>query len=517
MFKINFSKQIINDEIKNSIILIAIIIVSSLLLRLYFFPFGIPLTLDSIGYFWYANDISILGKLPEGYSFGNNGWPVFLSPFFTILNSNNMISYMDLQRSISIIFSVLTVIPVYFLCKRFVNYKFAIIGAAIFAFEPRLIQDSLLGLNSSMYIALGTLALVLFFSSNKYARYYSFAIIGFASLIRSEGLFLFFALSIMYFFHYRKNKNEIMKYVILLLIFVIVITPMAILKTQINGDDGLTSRIIGTTSQIIDDNSTGKVNIFDYLFNGSITFVKFLGWDLLPIFIFFVPIGIFLFFRKWNYEKTTIIVIAIITSIPILYAYSAQALDTKYFYPLYPIFCILSVIAIKKFSEHISRPDFFIIIIIIGIFVLSFIFLNFKLIDLEHDREYYAVAQYVINNTTGINDYYPGSAYLLPVEMEMKWPILKSDLVKHTLKINTGEFNSVKYNSLDEFMKTIKNNELSHIITDNDPKRPLFLKDVFLHEEKYPYLVKQFDSKNHGFMHEVKIFKIDYEIFNSNP
>ena len=63
----------------------------------------------------------------------------------------------------------------------------------------------------------------------------------------------------------------------------------------------------------------------------------------------------------------------------------------------------------------------------------------------------------------------------------------------------------------------IKNNELSHIITDNDPKRPLFLKDVFLHEEKYPYLVKQFDSKNHGFMHEVKIFKIDYEIFNSNP
>ena len=51
LFKINFSKQIINDEIKNSIILIAIIIVSSLLLRLYFFPFGIPLTLDSIGYF----------------------------------------------------------------------------------------------------------------------------------------------------------------------------------------------------------------------------------------------------------------------------------------------------------------------------------------------------------------------------------------------------------------------------------------------------------------------------------
>ena len=71
---------------------------------------------------------------------------------------------MDLQRSISIIFfRSYSNSSFIFLCKRFVNYKFAIIGAAIFAFEPRLIQDSLLGLNSSMYIALGTLALVLFF------------------------------------------------------------------------------------------------------------------------------------------------------------------------------------------------------------------------------------------------------------------------------------------------------------------------------------------------------------------
>ena len=45
----------------------------------------------------------------------------------------------------------------------------------------------------------------------------------------------------------------------------------------------------------------------------------------------------------------------------------------------------------------------------------------------------------------------------------------------------------------------------------------IFLKDVFLHEEKYPYLLKQFDSKNHGFIHEIKIFRINYEIFDPNP
>ncbi len=498
-----------NDEIKNSIILIAVIMVSSLLLRLYFFPYGIPVTHDALSYFWYASDISILEKLPNGYTFGNNGWPVFLSPFFTILNSNNMISYMELQRTISIIFSVLTVIPVYFLCRSFVNYKFAILGAAIFAFEPRLIQDSLLGLNSSMYIALGTLALVLFFSSNKYARYYSFAIMGFASLIRSEGLFLFFALSIMYFFNYRKNKNEIIKYAILLLIFIIVITPMAILKTQANGNDGLSSRIIGTTSQIIEDNSTGKLGIFDYLFNGFITFVKFFGWDLIPIFIFFVPIGIFLIFRKRNYERTTIIVTSIIISIPILYAYSAQALDTKYFYPLYPIFCILSAIAMKKFSEFNHRINFLIIIVIIMIFVASFIFLNIIIKDSEYQKEYLVVAQYVTNNTRGINGYDPEDGLVRGMEINEKWPILKSSFSNKITIINNVEFNSLK-----DFIIHEKHDGLTHLVIDENKNRTPFLKDVYLNEDDYPYLLKVFDTKNLGYKHGVKIFKIDYSIIN---
>ena len=245
MFKIDFLENAIKKIKKNSIVPIVTIIVSSLLLRLYFFPFGIPITHDAVNYFWYASDINILGRLPNGYTFGNNGWPVFLAPFFTMLKSNNMILHMELQRTISVLISVLTVIPVYFLCKRFVDYKFAIIGAVIFAFEPRLIQDSLSGLNNSLYIALEAIALVLFFSSNKYAKYYSFAIMGFASLVRSEGLFLFFALSIIYFLNHRKNKREIIRYAILFLIFFMIITPMAILRIQTTGSDALTSRIIG--------------------------------------------------------------------------------------------------------------------------------------------------------------------------------------------------------------------------------------------------------------------------------
>jgi hypothetical protein len=58
-----------------------------------------------------------------------------------------------------------------------------------------------------------------------------------------------------------------------------------------------------------------------------------------------------------------------------------------------------------------------------------------------------------------------------------------------------------------------KEKGLTHIVIDDVSNRPPFLIDVFNNEEKYPYLVKVFDSKDHRYKHHVKIFKIDYEKF----
>ena len=253
----------------NAVILLGIIIGASLALRFYFFPFGIPLTLDSLTYFWYASDVSTLGKLPHGYSFANNGWPIFLAPFFVLIKLNSMISYMELQRIIATLVSVLTIIPVYFLCRKFVENRFALFGAAVFAFEPRLIQNSLLGLNESLYIFCGTIALVLFLKNQKTSTYVAFAFIGFASVVRSEGLFLFFALSIMYIIRYRKNKSELMRYSILVAIFAASVLPIAILRIEITGTDALTGRIV---NEAIAASSASNVGITVYVKNTIITF-----------------------------------------------------------------------------------------------------------------------------------------------------------------------------------------------------------------------------------------------------
>jgi len=503
--KIDF--QYVNGIFSNPGIVLCIIIGTSLALRFYFFPFGVPLTLDSLYYFWYANDTSSLGWLPNGYSFANNGWSIFLAPFFSLIKLNSMISYMEMQRIIATIISISTTIPVYFLCRKFVENRFALFGALIFAFEPRIIQNSLFGLNDALYILLGTLALVLFLKNRRISTYISFAFIGFASLVRSEGLFLFFALSIAYFIRHRKSRGELLRYSILIIIFAAVILPLAILRIEMTGSDALTSRIV---NEAIIASGSANNGSYVYAVNTITTFFGFLGRVMIPIFVFFVPVGVFLIFKNRTVEKTNIIVIMIVMSIPALYAYSVPALDTKYLYFLYPIFCVLAVLAMKKYVEVIRLQRTIFVIGIIIVLIGTIAFLGTKLTDRENQAEYFAISKFVIDNAQGVNEYYPENAYLTPAEMLREWPIRYIDYTERTKIISTEGFDS-----LDAYIESAKNNGLTHVVIDDKVDRPLFIKDIFLHEEKYLYLEKIFDSTEHGYKIHIKIFKINYDKIDS--
>ena len=128
---------------KNSFFYILIIGIIAISLRLYYFEANIPLALDNLEYLLYAYDTSILGHLPEDYTPANNGWPSFLSMFFSIAHYDSPFQYMELQKIISIVISTLTIIPVYILCRNFFSTHYSLIGASIFAFEPHIILNSL--------------------------------------------------------------------------------------------------------------------------------------------------------------------------------------------------------------------------------------------------------------------------------------------------------------------------------------------------------------------------------------
>lgn len=487
----------------NSLISLIIIGIIGLVIRLFYFPYNIPLTLDALNaYFFYATDTSILGHLPIDFTIANNGWPIFISFFFSIFRFDNAFDYMVLQRGITISLSVLTIIPIYFLCRKFFDKPYALIGASIFVFEPRIIQNSLLGLTESLYIIMVAITLCLFLSSNRKITYISFAVIALASIVRSEGLFVFFPLLIIFFLKNRKEKNIILKTIFVIAIFVLLILPISIFRIQVQGNDLMTGRVLDVTNQIL-ASSHGN-GFIEYITSTVTSFAKLTGWSTIPIFILFMPTGIF-FMLKNRIHNITLIVVAISMLLPVFYGFSL-AQDTRYIYPLFPLFCVFSIFTVKRVVEKIKIRNVFLILIIIGILLASGIFLNFKKIDYEHQKEAFDIARQIVITANGVNDYYPEDSFIRPAEIPSKWPTLRSNIPSFVTIIQTKNFDS-----LEKYIKSSENEGLTHLVVDDSKNRPVFLKDVFYHDEKYPYLIKVFDSQENGYKYHVKIYKINYE------
>ena len=518
------SSNLINKKlfpIQNNVLFSLLIIgLIGFSLRLYFFDFEIPVNNDALGFFFYAADTSFLGNLPPNYSPANNGWPAFLSIIFSFVQYEDTISYMNLQRLVSITISSITIIPLFYLCNRFFEKKYCIVAVSIFAFEPRLIQNSLLGISDPLYIFLLTLSLAFFLSSSKKLIYFSFIICGLSTLVRSEGLFLFLTLSIIFFIRFRKDKLIILKYIFIFIIFVLILFPMALYKIDATGTDNLIMRIITSTSNFSTDSVENKTNSSLSIMTGIENFPKYLGWDLIPIFIFFVPIGFFMIFKDRTYQSFLVISSLIIMSLPAFYAYSVPLLETRYFYFLYPLFCIVSLYPIKKIIDKFNNKNI-ILLLIIFILILSITFLIFKM-DVSHQHDAYFIANYISKIATGVNEYSPESIYLETTDIPSKWIDFKNYFIEErffntsirsTIDHNTILFSTYDFNSLEDFILTHKENGLSHLVIDNNDNRSEFLYDIFIYEEKYPYLIKQFDSRDENIMYNVKIFKIDYDKF----
>ncbi|RZD40694.1 MAG: hypothetical protein CXT78_12440 [Thaumarchaeota archaeon] len=526
------NKNLKNIFLENWYLHIIIIGVISISLKLYYVNFEIPFALDSLIYFIYAFDSSILGHLPESYSPANNGWPGFVSIFFSMFEFDNPISYMQLQKSISIIISTLTIIPVFLLCKKFFNRNLSLVGASIFAFEPRIIQNSIEGITEPLFIFLIAITLVMFLSENKKIIYGSFGIISLGTMVRGEGIMLFFVISIMFFIKYRQSWSTIPKYIPAALIFILILLPMSTYRNEVHDDDRVFGRIIDVINVHIltpaeNDNNwndlseTEQQRIKDGSYDGSTliavgieNYFKFFIWILIPIFILAVPIGIILIFKNLNYKKLTIIFSIIGLSIPIFYAYSLSILDTRYLYVLYPMLAVISIFAVERFLQKNNYKNIILIILVSGILITSISFLEYKKIDAEHEKEAFEIAKYVVAHTTAVNFYSPESQYIKVAEVFRDWPSIPIHTSDGHFDIKMPRVNANEYDNLNEFISNSENIVLSHLVIDIDSNMPNFLIDVFENEKKYPYLIKEYDSKEDSNLnYHVKIFKINYENF----
>ena len=491
------------------IIAFSAIVVIAVIIRMYYYPHGIPVTMDGLVYFKYAVDVSILGHLPET-SLTNNGWPTFLSLFFSNINSENFLDYMTVQRIVSISISILTSIPVYFLCRKFFDYKFALVGVALFLLEPRIIQNSLIGITEPLFILFTTTSLTLFFSNNKKMIYLSFAVAAIATLVRYEGVVLFFAISILYFIKFRKDYKKILEYGILLGIFILVLTPMVLGAMEIRGEEKIIASLVSGsevfTKEAISFDDSVYSTIF-YIINGLTETSKFLGWTMVPTVILFVPLGIMFMFKNKIPGKISILIPTVILIIPAFYAYSRGIDELRYLFVLYPLLSLISLFTIKQFFGKIKKHNLFLGLLVVGIIFSSVIFLEWKNIDSIHELEAYEISKKVVDLASATNRYGPESKYIRVGDMHDKSLLEISSRSLYEFNVSASPKN---YNTLTEL---ITKNELSHLVVDDSTNRMPFLVDVFEHEDSFPFLIKVYDSRDDGYNYHVKIFRIDYEKF----
>jgi len=511
---------------RNAIICLGIIGAVGFLIRSFYFPEGIPVTLDGALYFWYANDLSISGTFPSNVNFPNNGWPTFLSVFFYFFNSENFLDYMVLQRYVTIIISVVTIIPVYILCRKFCGTGLSLLGASLFVFQPRIIENSLLGVTDPLFILLELMCLILFLQNDLKFKYLSFAFLALACLVRYEGIMLIIPLSVFFLLKYRADKKNIPRYFIAISIFILVLLPMLFVRMETIGSDGVFSHSIAAVQAY----SSGSTLI--HTDEAVFTFLRSTALAIFPIFFVFLPLGIFGFFRNRNFDKYVVLFFLIFTSLTAVYASIREAQDPRYFLPLFPILSLFSVYTVKEIYKKFNKTKLITIVFIAAVLLSSLVYLDYTKTDYGHERDAYHVGLEVSKRTSVINDYHPETKYIhnkidvashlenfhiLSSEIENKVTIIRTNdraACAKDMALETG-CRQYDYNSLNEYIEHSKNERLTHIVADGDEIRPQFIKDVFHNEEKFPYLTKIYDSSEHGYDYHLKIFMIDYEKFES--
>jgi len=484
-----------------------------------------------------------LGMIPGDWFLANNGWSLFLATIFSFIHLDNFLDYVNLQRTISIIISVVTIVPVYFFCKKFFDEKIALIGGALFIFNPIIIDSSTIAGTHTIFIFTGILAFYFFLRDDLKSAYISFAILGILTVIRYEGLILLIPFTILYFIKFRNESKYFLKYIISLSFFLIIILPFSIIDLDNFGEDGLVSHIFSNLKHvdkhIIQEKYSGDDWTDDIEENVSSMFVvkgfenifKFLGFGLFPVLLFLVPYGIFKIFKKIDQKKLFIIVISITLLIPAFYAYARDFQDIKFLLIMYPIFSLLSLYIIEKIHHKTTRTNTTNVILLFLILTSSIIILEIDKIDYEYERDSFTVANKVVEIADGYLVYSPESKYIKAAEAKYKWPdVLPNNKDGHVIRDKTLRFEidfsennlSWKYNlgeetlssktfeTLYELFSSLEKEGLTHIIIDEDEDRAKFLSEAFLNPKKFPFLKEVYDSSSDQLSYNVKIFEINY-------
>ena len=500
---------------------------TSIFVRLLFFPENLPLLDDAVGFYWYAIDLITLdfSQYSNSYvlsDFPNNGWPLFLSLFFQIFESNNYLDYVNLQRILGIILSSLSIFPMFYLSKNFFDIKTSIIISSMFVFAPRMVESSLLGTSEPLFLFLGISSLSLFISDNRKNLFLSFALIGLFTSVRYEGILLLIPFTIIYFYKNKKTFQNIKKYFILIGICFLILIPFVYLRMELTDQDGVFSHVIsGPLYYQTTIAAEPEIGLEHFLQKGILNLSKYVGLILIPIFFIFIPYGIFRFFKNRNISSWTLVVFFIIYLIPGFYAYSRGFQDVKYLFILYPILLIISGYTIQRIIQQNKYQNYIFYTLLTSLILLSIIFTSIMIVDFNHEKELFEITKDITNlGITNANRDFDGLMYLRWTDqlfVNQNFPISTYDysiIAKDDFEIiRIGKGSEFLFKNFDDYIEFGIKNGMQYLLLDGSNFDTNFLIEVFKNEYDYPYLKKIYDSKELGYNHHVKVFEIDIEYY----
>ena len=540
---------------KNIILFLIIIAIISLGFKLYTIDFTVLPIEDVFGW-------TLLGIANGNGDFTEHtrktlGWPIFMSPFFNLVDSNNFLDYVNIARMLGITLSTITVIPMYLLSRKFFDVKYSLCATGLFAFEPHLNHIAGQGMTEPLYILAIIISLYFVLQKNSNYSYLSFLTIGLLWWVRWQGIIMLLVASIIFFRNFKKTPKLFLKYFVCLAICLIAVSPMLVERYEQFGDPLYFSQSLllftGEYASIlavnmldfeysafdyIDDHGFGKF-IENFVLLGIYNLFFVLFKMSFPYLIIFLPFGIIFSLRAFDQEKKYIQsnwILILITLIPFIF-YFALLPEKRLIYHVYPFLIILAIIPLQRLVEYglstfsyNERQKKIVLVGIMGAVLIlsSFYTLRYDLPDPVLNDEKILFAETLSQKFEGkILD---GGNTLKgltlvnitnPPGIFKNYKLIQDQDMPYTMGFNKKNINLIPITlyakSLESFIEISYEYELKYISINKNGVADVFypyLGEIYENEEEFPYLTKVFDTEEEEFEKlKAKVFEIDYKIF----
>ena len=536
---------------KNIIIYLICLALISLCFKLFLVDFSIPVNSDNLAYV--LNGIAHSNGDFDHPSARSIGWSLFLSPFFSLMNSNDILDYSNIAKIISIGISTATIFLIYKVGRKFFDERYSLVAACLFAFLPQLNYNSVMALSEPLFI-FSAIASFYFLLNNK-SKFIIIALIfaAFSYWIRLNGIILFLIVSITYILTFKKSRIFLKNYGLGLVVFLIIISPMLLQKYEQFGDpfyssyqdtmfsknyEELISNIsLNTkTSASLYIEKNGILDfIYTFFISGFINSVILLSKISFPYLFILIPFGILFSFRAFDQKSqyTKANWIFILSSIFLMSFILSVVPEQRFLLFLMPFLVLFSVIPIQRVTEYglstfsLSRKqkDVFLVIVIIIIIILSGLFtLRYDKLDPVLENEKMDFAKYALENLHGntLRDFGGATDYI-------NFVILLDHNDFQDFKIRSWadgtERNKFAYqetgvsaSNIEDLVLKGESLNLNYLISNQHTTFYYpYIDQVYHNEKQYPYLIKIFDSSEYGYEKlKIKVFEINYEKFHKN-